>query len=317
MEQRKCRYFLTIAEEKNISKAAKRLYISQPSLSKFLTGLGVRLFVRNRNVLEITEAGNIFLRYARKAIRLEEQMNRELEEWKGERETKLSLGITPWISAYVTSPIIQEFSRLHPQVRLDIVEDFGENLFSMFLDQELDFVLSNITEKVRDKLPPDGEYMPVIPDRLLLIAPKSISEKYGIHAGETSAMHPYMLEEIPFVGCNIITGKPHQHLYTIIGNIIETYGLKPRSVIESQNTDNCIHLVDSGHGISFVSEIYVRDSRDLEHSDIFAVDSSAFEYTRFVIYDRSVQTPERKDLIRVIQKVCGRVAPLSGQPSLK
>ena len=69
MEERQFEYFLTIAKEKNISKAARRLFISQPTLSKYLLSLeselGVQLFKRNRNELEITKAGEIYQNYAR------------------------------------------------------------------------------------------------------------------------------------------------------------------------------------------------------------------------------------------------------------
>lgn len=300
-----------IAEEQNISRAAEKLYISQPSLSKFLLNLeeaqGVRLFTRNRNMLEITGAGEIYLHYARRFLELEDQMTEEMEKVRGAEEKNISLGITPWISSYITFQLMDAFAGKYPQIRLDIVEDFGENLFSMFLDRKLDMVFSNLTEETKARLPKNGRYLPMRQDKLLLTAAKSISRSYGIDAGRTSAEHPYQLREIPFTNCNIITGKPHQHLYSIIRDIIGKYELHPRSVIESQNTDNCLHLVDSGHGISFVSEIYVKNSPHLKNSDIFSIDDPVFDYTRFIIYDTTAQTPAREELIRMIQDICRRI----------
>ena len=59
-DERTCQYFMTIAREKNISRAARCLYISQPSLSRFLTGLekelGTPLFIRNNGILSLTRA---------------------------------------------------------------------------------------------------------------------------------------------------------------------------------------------------------------------------------------------------------------------
>lgn len=102
MEKRQCEYFLTIAQEKNISKAAEKLFISQPSLSKFLIGLeketGHKLFLRNRNQLEITEEGKIYLKYAKKFLSLENRMIQELSSRRAKDSSKLSLGITPWIT---------------------------------------------------------------------------------------------------------------------------------------------------------------------------------------------------------------------------
>ena len=66
-DERTCQYFITIAREKNISRAARSLYISQPTLSRFLTGLekelGTPLFIRNNGILSPTPAGELFFQY--------------------------------------------------------------------------------------------------------------------------------------------------------------------------------------------------------------------------------------------------------------
>ena len=110
----------------------------------------------------------------------------------------------------------------------------------------------------------------------------------------------------------MITGTPHQHLYTIISDIVETYRLQPPSLIESQNIDNCLHLVDSGHGIAFISEIYIKNGPPLENSDIFAVDNEKFDYTRVVYYHKDTVTAAQKDLIAIVRDTC-RKLQVSGE----
>lgn len=311
MEKRQCEYFLAIAREKNISKAAEKLFISQPSLSKFLIGLeketGKQLFVRNRNQLEITEAGKIYLRYARKFLALVNRLQEELDSCSAVKEEKISLGITPWINSYITLRTLNMFFEKHPQVTLNISEDFGQNLFSMFLDGTLDLVFSNVTSAVKALLPSSCTYVPVMKDRLLVVVPKSVSEARGIHVAGTSAENPYPLSDLPFHNCRVITGKPRQHLYTITMEILEAYHLSPSSIVESQNVDNCLNMVESGHGISFVSEIYIKNGPTLNHSDIFYIEDEKFDYTRYVICDKKKSTSERDDLIQIIKEICREI----------
>ena len=311
MEKRQCEYFLAIAQEKNISKAAEKLFISQPSLSKFLIGLeketGHKLFLRNRNQLEITEEGKIYLKYAKKFLALEKHMAEELSARRRNNHCSLSLGITPWINSYITLETLNRFEEKYPRVSLNISEDFGQNLFSMLIAGQLDLVFSNVTSIVKEQLPSYYTYTPVMRDRLLIVVPKALSESKGIYAGETSAENPFRLTTLPFHGCRVITGKPRQHLYTITTQIIEAYQLAPSSIVESQNVDNCLNMVESGHGISFVSEIYVKNGPPLKHSDIFYVDDETFDYTRYVIYDKRPKLQEIAALISIIQDICSKI----------
>ena len=97
------------------------------------------------------------------------------------------------------------------------------------------------------------------------------------------------------------------HLYTITTEIIDAYKLNPSSIVESQNVDNCLNMVESGHGISFVSEIYVKNGPVLNHSDIFYIDNEVFDYTRYVIYDKRIKTQAVDDLIAIIQNISRKI----------
>lgn len=72
MELKDIEYFLAIAEEGNLVKAAERMYISQPAMSKFLSKLeneyGTKFFIRNHNHLKLTNFGLIFLDGAKKIM---------------------------------------------------------------------------------------------------------------------------------------------------------------------------------------------------------------------------------------------------------
>ncbi|MEC2394949.1 LysR family transcriptional regulator, partial [Bacillus toyonensis] len=83
MDIRKMRYFITVAEELNFSRAAERLMMAQPPLSqeirKLEEELGVQLFHRTKRMVELTDAGKIFLEGARQTLLQVDRTNKETQ----------------------------------------------------------------------------------------------------------------------------------------------------------------------------------------------------------------------------------------------
>ena len=86
-------YVLAVAECKSISKAAELLYISQPSLSRFISSLeqelGILLFERKSNGISLTEAGEIYVEYGKEIKRLNSTMEHELKELQLSEEQEI------------------------------------------------------------------------------------------------------------------------------------------------------------------------------------------------------------------------------------
>lgn len=86
-------YVLAVAECKSISKAAELLYISQPSLSRFISSLeqelGILLFERKSNGISLTEAGEIYVKYGKEIKRLNSTMEHKLKELQLSEEQEI------------------------------------------------------------------------------------------------------------------------------------------------------------------------------------------------------------------------------------
>ena len=86
-------YVIAVAECRSISQAAEMLYISQPSLSRYLSNLenelGVNLFVRTLNGTELTEAGKIYLEYAKEIKLLRSTMDSKIKALKREKKKRI------------------------------------------------------------------------------------------------------------------------------------------------------------------------------------------------------------------------------------
>jgi DNA-binding transcriptional LysR family regulator len=128
VELRQLRYFVAVAEESNFSRAAGRMYLSQPALSqqirKLEGELGVSLFHRTKNHIELTEAGQTLLEGARRALVLVEQAAREAREAGGAEAHHLKVGFPEYANHTPVADALQTFRRRYPYVELEEHETF-------------------------------------------------------------------------------------------------------------------------------------------------------------------------------------------------
>ncbi|CAN5805888.1 LysR family transcriptional regulator [soil metagenome] len=122
------KYFVAVAEELNFSRAAGRMYLSQPALSqqirKLETELGVSLFHRTKNHVELTEAGLALLEGARRVLVLVEQTAREAREVGGAEAPRLKVGFPEYANHTPIADALQTFRRRYPYVELEEHETF-------------------------------------------------------------------------------------------------------------------------------------------------------------------------------------------------
>ncbi len=124
MEFRELRYFIAVAREGNITKAAESLFITQPSLSRQLTileeKLGVQLFERGNRSTELTEKGKLLYQSALEIIDLVDKVEREIKE----NETitgEIVIGSGICESVNILSELMSAFSKEYPLVTFDLV----------------------------------------------------------------------------------------------------------------------------------------------------------------------------------------------------
>jgi DNA-binding transcriptional LysR family regulator len=128
MDLRSLRYFVAVAEELNFSRAAGRMYLSQPALSqqirKLERELGVSLFRRTRNQVELTEAGKVLLSGARRVLVLVEETARGVREVGGAEAHHLRVGFPEYANYTPVADALQTFRRRYPYVELEEHETF-------------------------------------------------------------------------------------------------------------------------------------------------------------------------------------------------
>ena len=145
MELRVLRYFLAVAREENITKAAALLHVTQPTLSRQLmqleAELGVKLFRRSQYRVILTEDGMLLRRRAQEIVELADKAERELQHHETELTGEIAIGCGETRSMTFLSQHIREFWELHPQVRFRIhsanADDVKERMEKGLLDMGL------------------------------------------------------------------------------------------------------------------------------------------------------------------------------------
>lgn len=145
MELKDLNLLIAIYEEKSISRAAERLYMAQSSLSQFLTnyehGLGYRLFVRTANGVRPTEAGELLLSYAYKAIADYKRVQDEMQDTAKLKSGSVILGINTFRGSYLLPPVLNAFHMKYPNIHVKVIDGRTRMLEQLLLNGDLDLAL--------------------------------------------------------------------------------------------------------------------------------------------------------------------------------
>ncbi|RYD05060.1 hypothetical protein N752_11430 [Desulforamulus aquiferis] len=132
MSQKELNYILKVLEEGSFSKAAEKLYISQPSLSEYIKRtekrIGTPLLNRQANTVSLTEAGKIFVESERNIVRQRENTQRQINDLIHLDCGQVTIGVSVFRCKQFLTRIISIFKEKYPKVDVLIEEDVTENL---------------------------------------------------------------------------------------------------------------------------------------------------------------------------------------------
>lgn len=135
-------YFLAVAEYRSFTRAATSLYVSQPALSQQIKQLeeqlGCQLFDRSGRSVRLTDAGEMYARYARNALQDLQEGKRAINDVKNLSSGELRIAITPTFTTYLIGPLIKVFHKRYPKVTLSMKEMSQEQMEQRLLDDEFD-----------------------------------------------------------------------------------------------------------------------------------------------------------------------------------
>ena len=138
-------YIYAVYQEKSFSKAAKKLYVSQPWLSatikKAEQELGLPIFDRSTNPISLTEAGQYYIEKFEEITAIETEMHEHFKQMRDVGRTELHIGSSMFFCTYVLPSLMNEFQFLYPQVTLTLTEGGNKTLLEKLMNGRLDFLL--------------------------------------------------------------------------------------------------------------------------------------------------------------------------------
>lgn len=138
-------YIIAIVDEKSLTRAAEKFYLPQPALSRHLRNaedmLCTRLFTRVHNRLQPTNAGKIFVNFARNMLQIEAEMTEHLRNYRVGHGGGIYLQCDPLLAPMVRKHVATSFQRLHPDIRLPLVEGSREETQEALLNASADYGL--------------------------------------------------------------------------------------------------------------------------------------------------------------------------------
>ena len=224
------RCFVAAAEERNFTRAASRLFISQQALSNHISKLeayyGVRLFDRG-TPLTLTDAGRALQRRAAEILSSVDDCAREVQDIKNFRQGELTIGIPVTRGTIMLPPLLSAFHQMFPQIQLHLAEcSFSENITDVLYDGTADLCIGYEPE--------DTKALAVIPlfeEKFVLLAPNQLLKEH--YPGRRLPEGPLSIAcfaDLPFVA---------QKAETMNGQVFQTLcrgaGIAPDIVVSTQN----------------------------------------------------------------------------------
>ncbi|HHG8775180.1 TPA: transcriptional regulator CynR [Raoultella planticola] len=160
--------FLAVAEHRGFTRAATALHVSQPALSQQIRQLeetlGVQLFDRSGRSTRLTDAGEVWLIYARRVLRDLAEGRRALHDVDDLQRGTLRVAMTPTFTTYFMGPLVASFYQRYPNITLSMREMTQDQMEALLLNDELDLGIA-----FGDSGSRDIETLPLLTETLALV----------------------------------------------------------------------------------------------------------------------------------------------------
>lgn len=248
------RIFYYVAKEGSISAAAKKIYVSQPAISKSLKKLeellNVDLFYRTLTGVQLTEFGETLLFYVENSYNSLLTAERTLLESKALERGKISIGVPSHIGSFFLFEYIEKFKKNYPNIKIKIVSRSTNEMIEQLESHEIDFMI--------DSSPVDTKYNNVIIEKLVTFPNSFIANKK--YDENMKSLKDF--ENEPFILPVNRSSRRKELEALLTSNNIEL-----KNTIEIETTEMAISATKKGFGICVIAEEAVKT--ELETGQLF------------------------------------------------
>ena len=300
MDFRELQYIAAIARHQNISKAARELGVSQPTLSKFVQAaerqLGQPLFQKLGHRFLLTYAGEKYLTKAKLILSLKKELDQEMGEITQRNEGELRIAFPIMRGTYMLPCTLPVFREKYPHVRVSVQEANSSVLEGMVLEGSVD--LAFFTLPIRH---PDVVYEVIKREEVVLVT-SADHPHAALGASRTDCRYPWMdlqrLREERF-----ILQKEGQRTRQIADELFQRARIEPRVALEARNIVATVCLAASGYGVTLVGDSHLKHIRTDRPPVCFSVGEPCTQTSFVAAYRRDAYLPKyAKDYIAIVRE---------------
>ena len=271
------RILKAVATEKNFTKAAEVLYISQPSLSKQIKtlekNLDILLINRENNKISLTENGEVFLQYSERILALCEESCRALIDLKNGDRGNLTVGASQTIGTYLMPRVLALFAQNYPQIDLKVQVNSTRLIANNVLNREIDIAV--VGGEIPNELKKNLTIKHFVEDELSLIISKS---------------HPFAkkkkINKENLYYLNFITLNSNSTIRKFIDNILIQNGIETKQlkiIMQFNSIEGIKTAVSLGLGAAFVSSSAIEKEVELKTIEILKIENIRITRTLSII----------------------------------
>ena len=243
MELRHLRYFVAVAEMENVSRAALKLHVSQPALSRQIRDLedelGFSLLERTAKSVRLTDAGRAFLDNARALLQSADDAVTKARAVASAEPTELHVGYSPTPTAEILPKILRAFQRAMPNVHVRLHDWSNKDILEGIRDGRLQLGL--IVPPAKASALPDLRYEELFHERVCVaVAPQHpFARRRAIPLADVAAE--------PLIG---LTREDYPSYYDLLSIVFSKSKQKPRVIEEYDSFTGIISAVEAGTGVA-------------------------------------------------------------------
>jgi LysR family transcriptional regulator, benzoate and cis,cis-muconate-responsive activator of ben and cat genes len=246
MELRHLRYFVAVAEEENISKAALKLHVSQPGISRQIRDLedeiGFQLFERSAKSVRLTPAGMVFLQEARAVLQRAKEAVEKARAADGAASGVINVGYAPTLTVQILPPALRKFQDQFPKVRVALHDLSTEEMLAQLREEKLQVAL---TVRPSAKLLRGFQF-----EELARYAAR-VAVAPGHPLAKSKSVTLEQLAREPLIG---YSRKDYPEYHAMLDKLFAPVGHMPRIAGEHDGVASLVAAVESGNGVALVPE---------------------------------------------------------------
>lgn len=286
MDTIKADYILEILKQGSFSKASEKLYIAQPSLSRYIKELeekiGLKIFIRSKSQIKLTEAGEKIVEYINKSQLLKDELISNLNEIKNNNSAEIKIAIISWLIQPYLKTVIPEFKKMYPNINFILIEKVAYEMENLILKNEIDVCIINgpLVNSLLD-------YQVLDYTKIVLAVPRNSQIAYENYDFENDKYINKTINLKSVENQPIILVNEKSRVGKISRDIIKYHKIVPTHIVEVTNLNTAMTMTSAGLGITFLPDtFFLKDINDNFKPIYFSLGEPVFSFPIIAVYKK-------------------------------